>query len=190
MNPMIEHRDRGWCDCITCTIPPPPKSETRRRALRRVRVRVLPVLTRGECAAWERPCVLTSCRYHLEHGGESCALDVADRGGATYSEIASLLGVTTNAAIYVERTALATLAKRAGRLRAEVDRGRSRPPEDRILAALADGPVEATDLLVQFEGVPLHALQSTLATMRDAGVLRHEGNRRGSVWMLAGEEES
>ena len=71
--------------------------------------------TRGECIDGPRPCLHLSCRYNLAldvvHRGssaelsvqenhpdptemlESCALDVADRGGVTLEEVGDLLGV-------------------------------------------------------------------------------------------------
>jgi hypothetical protein len=53
--------------------------------------------TRADCEAGPRPCPWTTCRYHLAPEGataESCALDVAARGGLTLEEIGNLLGVT------------------------------------------------------------------------------------------------
>lgn len=70
--------------------------------------------TRGECVDGVRPCPWALCRYHLyvdvkEKSGslhfnhpdieidqlkESCALDVADRGGATLEAVGQLLGVS------------------------------------------------------------------------------------------------
>lgn len=69
--------------------------------------------TRGECADGPRPCPWVSCRHHLaldvnEHTGavrivipvealdraaDTCALDVADRGGAAEEEVARLIGL-------------------------------------------------------------------------------------------------
>ena len=68
--------------------------------------------TRGECACMPRPCPFVSCRWHLAHEalsldlddatmavaiveetGDTCALDVADRGADEY-EVASLMGVS------------------------------------------------------------------------------------------------
>jgi hypothetical protein len=70
--------------------------------------------TRGECVGGVRPCPFVSCRHHLylevsERTGsiklnfpdaelgeliETCALDVADRGGATLEEIGEMLNLT------------------------------------------------------------------------------------------------
>jgi hypothetical protein len=52
--------------------------------------------TRGDCISGPRPCPSTSCRYHLGEsaGGESCALDVADRGPHSRRRLAPILGET------------------------------------------------------------------------------------------------
>jgi len=69
--------------------------------------------TRGDCIQGIRPCPFVSCRYHLyldvrDNGTivinfpnidvtemkETCALDVADRGGATLEDIGALLNLT------------------------------------------------------------------------------------------------
>jgi len=69
--------------------------------------------TRGDCAAGPRPCPWVSCRHHLflevrESGGiklnfphlevwamgESCSLDVADRGTATLEQAGRAVGLT------------------------------------------------------------------------------------------------
>ncbi len=71
-------------------------------------------LTREDCRTAERPCPYVSCKYHLfldinsETGwikvnfpdlevwemSETCALDVADRGGITLEEVGELLNLT------------------------------------------------------------------------------------------------
>lgn len=70
--------------------------------------------TREDCRTAERPCPYVSCKYHLfldinaETGSikinfpdlevwemsETCALDVADRGGITLEEVGDLLNLT------------------------------------------------------------------------------------------------
>ncbi len=70
--------------------------------------------TREDCRTAERPCPYISCKYHLyldvnsETGSikinfpdldvwemsETCALDVADRGGITLEEVGELLNLT------------------------------------------------------------------------------------------------
>jgi hypothetical protein len=71
-------------------------------------------MTREDCRTGERPCPYISCKYHLyldinsETGSikinfpdlevwemsETCALDVADRGGTTLEEVGELLNLT------------------------------------------------------------------------------------------------
>jgi len=70
--------------------------------------------TRCECACAERPCPFVSCKYHLyldvnpETGSiklnfphmevwemkETCALDIADRGGITLEEVGEIMNLT------------------------------------------------------------------------------------------------
>ena len=73
--------------------------------------RRLPV-TRGDCADGPRPC-RHACRHRLE-GAESCALDVADRGGITRDEIGALLGMTRVAVAQAEKRAVRRLCARLG----------------------------------------------------------------------------
>lgn len=79
--------------------------------------------TRADCATVPRPCHFLSCRHNLgleltpsgtiraldleelEELGESCALDVADRGGVTLEEIGGLLGVTRERVRQIEERA-------------------------------------------------------------------------------------
>lgn len=69
---------------------------------------------RSECLTMERPCLYVSCRYHLyldvnpETGSvkmnfpdkeiweleDTCALDVADRGGITLEEVGAIMNLT------------------------------------------------------------------------------------------------
>jgi hypothetical protein len=75
--------------------------------------------TRGECARGVRPCPWVSCRHHLaldvypsgrvrEYAGtgETCSLDVADRGGVTLEEVGEMLGISKEAARQMEDLAM------------------------------------------------------------------------------------
>lgn len=66
-----------------------------------------PPATRGECQdpAWPRPCP-AACRYRLRHGGESCALDVAELGPQTIERTAELLGLSPRQVQRIEARAL------------------------------------------------------------------------------------
>lgn len=83
--------------------------------------------TRGECIDGPRPCPWVSCRHHLyldvgknagrlkfnfpdlEPGelAESCALDVADRGGETLERVAERMNLTRERVRQIESRALA-----------------------------------------------------------------------------------
>jgi hypothetical protein len=85
--------------------------------------------TRDACRDGPRPCLYIACRFHLyvdvnpRNGslklnfpdrepweiGETCALDVAERGGLTLEEIGRLLNVTRERARQVEQGALVKL---------------------------------------------------------------------------------
>jgi hypothetical protein len=85
--------------------------------------------TREECAEGPRPCPFVSCKYHLfidvspRTGaiklnfpdlevwdmGESCALDVADRGGTTLEDVGAIMNLTRERIRQVEVKALAKL---------------------------------------------------------------------------------
>ncbi|MFA6605108.1 MAG: sigma factor-like helix-turn-helix DNA-binding protein [Patescibacteria group bacterium] len=85
--------------------------------------------TRGECRGASRPCPWVSCPYHLaievtEAGSvrldwrflvgelrETCALDVADRGGLSLEAIGALLGLTRERVRQLEMSGLAKLAE-------------------------------------------------------------------------------
>lgn len=93
--------------------------------------------TRGDCANVPRPCPYAGCKFNLYldplKGGniratfpdiepgdmkESCALDIADRGGATLEEVAACLNVTRQRIEQAEKIALMKLFNnKASRLR-------------------------------------------------------------------------
>ena len=85
--------------------------------------------TRAECAEGPRPCPYISCKHHLFvdvsprtgaiklnfpdlevwEMGESCALDVADRGGTTLEDVGAIMNLTRERIRQVEVKALAKL---------------------------------------------------------------------------------
>jgi hypothetical protein len=85
--------------------------------------------TRQECLEGPRPCPFVSCKHHLYIDvsartgaiklnfpdlevwdlGESCALDVADRGGTTLEDVGAIMNLTRERIRQVEVKALAKL---------------------------------------------------------------------------------
>ena len=85
--------------------------------------------SRGECADMERPCPFVSCKYHLYidvhpvRGSikvnfpdlevwemtDTCALDIADRGGITLEEVGEIMNLTRERVRQVETQGLSKL---------------------------------------------------------------------------------
>lgn len=121
--------------------------------------------TRAECADGARPCPFVSCKHHLfvdvsaKTGAiklnfpdldvwemnESCALDVADRGGTTLEDVGAIMNLTRERIRQVEVKALAKLEslRQMLALRDFIDEG---PVGKRRLPKLAaPEPVVAVD---------------------------------------------
>ncbi len=84
---------------------------------------------RSECRDMERPCPFVSCKYHLYidvhpvrgsiklnfpdldvwEMNETCALDVADRGGITLEEVGEIMNLTRERVRQVETAGLSKL---------------------------------------------------------------------------------
>jgi len=84
---------------------------------------------RSECMGFDRPCLFVSCRFHLfldvnpRTGSikmnfpgkeiweldETCALDVADRGGITLEEVGEIMNLTRERIRQVELRGLETI---------------------------------------------------------------------------------
>lgn len=116
--------------------------------------------TRAECVEGMRPCPFVSCKHHLYldvsartgaiklnfpdlevwEMNESCALDVADRGGTTLEDVGAIMNLTRERIRQVEVKALAKLQalKDMDALRDYVDEG---PVGKRRLPVLA-APVD------------------------------------------------
>jgi hypothetical protein len=120
--------------------------------------------TRAECAEGPRPCPFVSCKHHLYIDvsprtgaiklnfpdlevwdlGESCALDVADRGGTTLEDVGAIMNLTRERIRQVEVKALAKLEalRDMMALRDYVDEG---PVGKRRLPRLSASEVTTTD---------------------------------------------
>jgi hypothetical protein len=116
--------------------------------------------TRAECANGERPCPFVSCKHHLYldvsaktgaiklnfpdlevwEMNETCALDVADRGGTTLEEVGAIMNLTRERIRQVEVKGLAKLQalRDMSALRDYVDEG---PVGKRRLPILAKDEV-------------------------------------------------
>ena len=101
--------------------------------------------TRAECAEGARPCPYVSCQHHLFldvssrtgaiklnfpdlevwEMNESCALDIADRGGTTLEDVGAIMNLTRERIRQVEVKALAKLEalKDMSSLRDFIDEG-------------------------------------------------------------------
>ena len=87
--------------------------------------------TRADCAKGARPCPWVGCRHHLftevrvngtiaypygtevdalEHMPQSCSLDVAEQGGATWEEVGDAMNCSMQMTRLIETAALAKLS--------------------------------------------------------------------------------
>ncbi len=74
--------------------------------------------TRGDCAEVARPCVFVQCRYNLvldvppeAFERTSCALDVADEGENSLSDLAELFGLSRERVRQIEQRGLKKLGE-------------------------------------------------------------------------------
>ncbi len=107
--------------------------------------------SRADCAMGARPCMFISCKQHLyldvnpSTGSiklnfpdkeiweleETCALDVADRGGITLEEVGAIMNLTRERIRQVETRGLLKLRAMAeDEPRARVDLGQNVPEDD------------------------------------------------------------
>ncbi|NLE48609.1 MAG: DNA-binding protein [Sandaracinaceae bacterium] len=105
------------------------KAELRRGALLYPETDYWKPRSRAECVNLDRPCPYVSCKYHLYidvnptkgaikmnfpdlevwEMAETCALDVADRGGITLEEVGEIMNLTRERVRQVETTGIAKL---------------------------------------------------------------------------------
>lgn len=97
-------------------------------------------MTRAECVAGVRPCPFVSCRHHLyldvtdagaiklnfpdiepDELAFSCALDIADAGGATLEQVGAALNVTRERIRQMEERAMKRIRLFLKRKRIEAD---------------------------------------------------------------------
>jgi hypothetical protein len=122
--------------------------------------------TRQDCVNGPRPCPYVSCKHHLFidvsprtgaiklnfpdlevwEMGESCALDVADRGGTTLEDVGAIMNLTRERIRQVEVNALAKLEalRDMMALRDYVDEG---PVGKRRLPKLSRSEVESSEVV-------------------------------------------
>ena len=138
-------------------------------------------LTRGDCGDGPRPC-RHACRHRLE-GAESCALDVADRGGITREDAAKALGATRIVVARIEAMALRKLRARLGvpvpaleeyiptkvmdRGRPSTIRGQAR--DARVLQALLEAGAGGTAHVAAAAGMPHKMTHIALRRLVDEG---------------------
>lgn len=135
-------------------------------------------LTRGDCLKEPRPCQ-RHCPYRLE-GAESCALDVADRGGVTRDDIGELMGLSRERVRQIEEEAVAKVAKRLGRpvpapeayaieLDARVDRSDRDAFDEEVLAAIASAERATMAQLSSAFGRGIYAMTNAVERLVDDG---------------------
>ena len=142
--------------------------------------------TRAECASGERPCPFVSCKHHLYldvsaktgaiklnfpdlevwEMNETCALDVADRGGTTLEEVGAIMNLTRERIRQVEVKGLAKLQalRDMSALRDYVDEGpvgKRRLPvltnEDAVKDEDADDDLDEDETEAEAEEAPAEA---------------------------------
>lgn len=149
--------------------------------------------TRGECIDGPRPCPYVSCQHHLYldvsartgaiklnfpdlevwEMNETCALDVADRGGTTLEDVGAIMNLTRERIRQVEVKALAKLEalKDMMALRDYVDEG---PVGKRRLPVLTKPEEEEDDEVALDEDEDEDARAASDAEHDDVGAGRAE----------------
>lgn len=163
--------------------------------------------TRAECVDGPRPCPRVSCRHHLyldvdphsgsiklnfpdievENMGESCSLDVADRGALTLEGVGPLMNVTRERIRQLEVNALKRFAKIAHREGIEMADlldmyGKPSAPavescEEGILALLREGERDLSDLTRRLD-YPRGTVTNQLTALIKAGLIERVARGR------------
>ncbi len=135
--------------------------------------------TRVECLGGERPCPFVSCKYHLYldvsaktgaiklnfpdlevwEMAETCALDVADRGGTTLEEVGAIMNLTRERIRQVEVKGLAKLQalKEMSILRDYVDEGPVGKRRLPVIVAPVVDDEEEEEATEEVEAAPVEA---------------------------------
>lgn len=186
--------------------------------------------TRGDCINGPRPCPWYGCRYHLgldvtrsgrviaadlDEMTETCALDVADRGGITLDEVGALLvaqdgaiGVTKERVRQIERLGLAGLRRGVARdgiqaadlIDVEPDAGAAPvgsaggrlgqvPAGERVLAVLRAGSWRTSADIAASLGRRTSDVGTDLLDLFRAGLVTRVQQGRVFAYALAGTTE-
>jgi hypothetical protein len=151
-------------------------------------------VNREDCQGGERPCPFVSCKHHLYldvsartgaiklnfpdlevwEMNETCALDVADRGGATLEEVGAIMNLTRERIRQVEVKGLAKLQalRDMAALRDYVDEGPIGKRRLPVLTAPDEDESESVDLEDEDEDdIAIVVKAPEVATLLDVGVV-------------------
>lgn len=128
--------DRAWTDAPRPKSLPGRRLSKREQAVRSARLQVVipdRPRTRADCVGGPRPCPWVSCRHHLyadvsdngwlklnfphldvDEMAETCALDVADKGGITLEALGAVFNISLEGARQVELDCLGEVAVKLG----------------------------------------------------------------------------
>ena len=150
----------------------------------------MPPRTRAECLDGPRPCPHLGCRYHLAElwgaerpaNGDTCALDVADRGEHGVGELAGLLGAPDATLSDIEAAAkrkLEAFAKSIG-----IQPGPApKSTEDRLLAMLRAHGALGRSELAETIGISKPRVTALLTELMRAGKVTPSACH---TWQLTG----
>lgn len=130
----VEKKKRSRARARTISIRRLSKAELRRGQLLYPETDYWKPKNRSECVDLDRPCPYVSCKYHLYidvnptkgaikmnfpdlevwEMAETCALDIADRGGITLEEVGEIMNLTRERVRQVETTGISKLKAAEG----------------------------------------------------------------------------